>query len=377
MSTVTGTSTELLRAVASFDAPAVATERFAWPSQPLGQAAFATLLADVAGERVAGHLCAAIERGALPANDTQRTAAAHTHQAELVVDLVLERALLTAVDDLEHAGIDVRVLKGAAIAHTVYPRPELRSFRDVDLLVRDQQLDAAIAVLSEQGATRRFREPRPRFNRRFGKGVCVRTADGVEVDLHRVFAAGPFGLQIVPARLFEQACAVPLGGTTIAGLDPTTRALHAAFHAALGDDPPRLVALRDVLQVLDDPALDPRQLIDLAEAWRCGIVVQRAVNLAIDVFGADLAQHPVGEFALEYVPTPFEQRALRTYIGAHRGYAQQAVAGVGAVHGWRAKIAYVGALVVPEPAYVAERDGGYLRRLGRGARLLVDEWYRR
>jgi putative nucleotidyltransferase-like protein len=377
MTAVTGTSTELLRAIASFDAPAVTGERFAWPSAPLGAAAFATLLVDVARERVAGHLCAAIEGGALPATDAQRTDAVHAHQATLAVDLVLERALLTAVDDLERAGIDVRVLKGAAIAHTVYPAPELRSFRDVDLLVRDQQLDVAIAVLSEQGATRRFREPRPRFNRRFGKGVCVRTADGVEVDLHRVFAAGPFGLQIVSARLFEQACTVPLGGTTITGLDPTARALHAAFHAALGDDPPRLVALRDVLQVLDDPALDPRALVDLAQAWRCGIVLQRAVHLTMDAFGADLAQHPIGEFAYGYVPSPFEQRALRTYIGAHRGYAQQAVAGVGAVHGWRAKVAYVGALVVPEPAYVAERDGGYLRRLGRGARLLVDEWQRR
>jgi hypothetical protein len=205
----------------------------------------------------------------------------------------------------------------------------------------------------------------------------MRAVDGVELDLHRVFAAGPFGLQIVPARLFERACAVRLGGTTIAGLDPTTRALHAAFHAALGDDPPRLVALRDVLQVLDDPALDPGELFDLAQDWRCGIVVQRAVDLAVDVFGADLARHPVGEFAREYVPSPFEQRALRAYIGAHRGYAQQAVAGVGAVHGWRAKVAYVGALVAPDAAYVAERDGGYLRRLGRGARLLVDEWRER
>jgi hypothetical protein len=377
MTAVTSTSTGLLRAIASFDAPAVATAQFAWPPEPLGRAAFRTLLVDVARERVTGHLCAAIERGAVPTTDVQRADAARAHRAALVVDLVLERALLTAIGDLERAGIDVRVLKGAAIAHSVYPAPELRSFRDVDLLVRDQQLDVAIAVLTARGATRRFREPRPRFNRRFGKGVCMRTADGVEVDLHRVFAAGPFGLQIVPARLFEQACEVPLAGTTIAGLDPTTRALHAAFHAALGDDPPRLVALRDVLQVLDDPALDPRELIDLARAWRCGIVVQRAVNLAVDAFGADLVRHPVGEFAREYVASPFERRALRTYIGVHRGYAQQAVAGVGAVHGWRAKVAYVGALVVPEPAYVAERDGGYLRRLGRGARLLVDEWHRR
>jgi hypothetical protein len=377
MTVAAGTSLDLLRAVASFGAPAVVPDRFGWPVAPLVPERFATLLSRVVDERVTGHLCNVIEHGALAVTQDQRAAAAHAHRDALVVDLLLERALLGAVGELERAGIDVRVLKGAAIAHTVYAAAELRSFRDVDLLVRDQQLDAAIAVLGERGGTRRFREPRPRFTRRFGKGVCVRTAAGIELDLHRVFAAGPFGLQIVPARLFEQACAVPLGGRTVAGLDPTARALHAMFHAALGDDPPRLVAVRDVLQVLDDRALDPNELLELARAWRCGIVVQRAVRLACEVFGADLGSHPVGRFAREYAPSPFEERALRSYVGEQRGYARQAVAGVGAVHGLRAKAAYVSALVLPDAAYVAERDGGYFRRLGRGARLLVEEWQRR
>jgi hypothetical protein len=377
MTAVADTSTDLLRAIASFGAPGVPAEGFAWPSAPLGRAAFGTLLLEAVHERITGHLCNAVERRALAVSEAQRAEAVRAHQDALVVDLVLERALLKAVEDLERAGIDARVLKGAAIAHTVYQAPELRSFRDVDLLVRNQQLDPAVQVLTDQGAIRRFREPRPRFNRRFGKGVCLRTVDGVEIDLHRAFAAGPFGLRIVSARLFERACAVPLGGRTVAGLDPTARALHAAFHAALGDDPPRLVAVRDVLQVLDDAALDANELIDLALAWRCGIVVQRAVQLAQEVLGADLADHPVGRFAHQYEPSAFEQRALRSYIGVNRGYARQAVAGVGAVQGLRAKAAYVGALVLPDSAYVQERDGGYLRRLGRGARLLVDEWHER
>jgi putative nucleotidyltransferase-like protein len=377
MTVVEDSSVELLRAVASFGAPGVDPERFAWPGAPLDRAPFTTLLVDAVRERVTGHLCNAIDSDVLEVSDEQLAEVDRAHQDALVVDLVLERALLEAVDDLERAGIDVRVLKGAAIAHTVYDAPELRSFRDVDLLVRDQQLDAAISVLLAQGATRRFGEPRPRFNRRFGKGVCLRTVAGVEIDLHRVFAAGPFGLRIVPSRLFEQASAVTLGGRKIAGLDPTSRALHAAFHAALGDDPPRLVAVRDVLQVLADPALDPHELIELAGTWRCGIVLQRAVTLAHDVFGADLGDHPVGRFARAYQPSAFEARALRSYVGVNRGYARQAVVGVGAVPGWRAKAAYVGALVLPDAAYVAERDGGYLRRLGRGARLVADEWQQR
>ncbi len=126
MTVVIGTSTELVRAVVAFDAPAVAKDGRSWPTAPLDDAEFGLLLAQASNERITGHLCHAIERGALPATGEQRAHAARAHRDALVVDVVLERAMVKAVDDLERAGIDVRVLKGAVIAHTVYPAPELR-----------------------------------------------------------------------------------------------------------------------------------------------------------------------------------------------------------------------------------------------------------
>ena len=44
-------------------------------------------------------------------------------------------ALAEILDVLERASIDVRVLKGAALAWIIYPSPELRPMGDVDLLV--------------------------------------------------------------------------------------------------------------------------------------------------------------------------------------------------------------------------------------------------
>ncbi len=48
---------------------------------------------------------------------------------------VRAKALAEALVAFQTAGIDVLVLKGAALAHLVYPQPGLRPMRDVDVLV--------------------------------------------------------------------------------------------------------------------------------------------------------------------------------------------------------------------------------------------------
>ncbi|MBI5876704.1 MAG: nucleotidyltransferase family protein [Chloroflexi bacterium] len=47
--------------------------------------------------------------------------------------------------------IDVLVLKGAALAHLVYPSPDLRPMRDVDLLVRAPDAERAWRLLAQAG----------------------------------------------------------------------------------------------------------------------------------------------------------------------------------------------------------------------------------
>jgi hypothetical protein len=52
----------------------------------------------------------------------------------------------------QKAGIDVLV-KGAALAHLVYPQPVLRPMRDLDILVRAEDAYRAYALLPEIGFT--------------------------------------------------------------------------------------------------------------------------------------------------------------------------------------------------------------------------------
>jgi len=333
---------------------------------------FDVLLANAAEQRVVGHLVAAIDSGALAADDDQRARAHEAHHGALALDLLLERLLVDTTAVLAGAGIAHRALKGPVLAHTVYADPALRSFGDVDVLVDGARFDDAVAALARGGGRRRYREPRPHFMARFGKGVCVETGGGLEVDVHRVFVSGPFGLAIDPADLFATADTVRIGGVDVPALDPTLRFLHACYHASLGGRVPRLSALRDVAETARDA--DPDRALALAARWRGRAVVQRALDCTRATLPAELAG-PLFDWAAGYTPDRFETTALRAYVSERRSYAVQAFGGVWAIRGVRARAAYARALLVPTRDYVGEREGSYTRRWRRGL-ALARRWRR-
>jgi hypothetical protein len=322
-------------------------------------------LTSAAFERhVTGHLVAAVRGGALPATDEQVADAIETHHRALAIDLLLERTLVETTNLLRGARIDVRALKGAAFAHTVYPDPALRSYGDVDILVRGEQYDDAIALLCAHGGHPRFAEPRPGFTRLFGKGVCVEMGDD-EIDVHRTFVAGPFGIAVDAPSLFDAPQAFSLGGEQILCLPAVGQFLHACYHAALGAREPTIVASRDVAQMLLVNDIDYHCAVELAQAWNGRAVVQRAVLGAWQQLDLD-APHPLVDWARSYEPSRFEQRALVAYVSERRSYATQALAGLSAVRGVRARASYLYAMALPAPTYARER-GGHVTRWRRGA----------
>jgi hypothetical protein len=92
-------------------------------------------------------------------------------------------ALVEILEALDRAAISHVVLKGAALAHGLYPRPELRPMRDLDILVAPGQGVAAQAILRDAG----YQAPPP-LRRRAHHHLPVATAqrDGfqVSVEIH-------------------------------------------------------------------------------------------------------------------------------------------------------------------------------------------------
>lgn len=323
------------------------------------------LWADARDQRAVAAFAQALHEGRVRATDAQAATIVDAHEAAMRACLRLERVALDVTTDLAAAGIETRVLKGPATARLDYDEPAWRSFGDVDLLVRSDDYDATVDRLCARGARRRSAEPRPGFDRRFGKGVCLIRPDGVQVDLHRTLAAGPFGLTIEPDVLFDGTEPLTMGGRTVLALDAERRFLHACFHAVLGDFPPRVTALRDVALLVRRGRVDLDRTRDLARRWRAGVVVASAVATAWSVLS--LPRSATVEWAFTYVPSRYERTALAAYLGSGRSYARQMAAAIPAIRGLRPKLSYASALLFADGAYVAGRDGGYVRRLRRAA----------
>ena len=346
-----------LRAIAAHglpSAPAVHTD------EPVDTTA---LLAAVSKERLTGLALAAVAEGSVELGAADADDLSVRHDDQLALDLRLERLLCSAAATLDAAGIAYRALKGPLLAHTVYADPALRSFGDIDILVRGADFDAAVAALRTLEFHRRFVEPRPRFDARFSKGACLERADGLEVDLHRTLAPGPFGMLLGFTDLVGRPPQTfALGDATITGLGRELAFVHACFHSALGDYPPRLVPLRDIAELLR-AGFDVRTVIDLVTEAQCEIVLRRALDLLTNVLGVAVGGE-LAEWARTLKPTRFDRRALRTYESTDRSYAKQAAVSLWAMPSMRHRLAYASALAIPSRNYVRARERGYARRIG-------------
>jgi hypothetical protein len=318
-----------------------------------------------------GLLAYAVAHDALATTDDQAAEVHEAHVAALSADLARERQLIGLVGVLRGSGLDHRALKGAAVAHLDYPDPALRSFADVDLLVRADEWDDAIRVLQDAGWERSFAEPRPGFERRFVKGmVLTRPDDGsIELDLHRTLALGPFGLTVRLEDLWADCEVLRLGAAEVKALAAEERFLHACFHAVLGDTPPRLVPLRDIAQMSHRPSLDLDRVIRLARSWRAEAVLVRGVELTWKTLGLD----PAAEAATcvrSLSPPPREIRALGAYLSPRRSYVGLCLAAVRVIRRPSDKARYLAALAFPKRDFVSPRYRGRASRWRFAARTL-------
>ncbi len=110
---------------------------------------------------------------ALPVDTDQSAEVAGIEVALTRVRMVYEPRLAEVLAAFAAAGIDVRVLKGSALAHLDYPDPQHRPTGDIDVLVRGEQIDAAIELFVREGATRLDPDPVPGYAAVVGKGATL------------------------------------------------------------------------------------------------------------------------------------------------------------------------------------------------------------
>ncbi len=341
----------------------------AWPTDPMAPETFRRVFSASQHHRLLGTLVEAVEDAALVVTVEQRAELADHHARAQAHVLELERTLVLAADAFVDADIDFRVLKGIALAHRVYGDPSWRVASDVDVLVRSDRLDAAVAIAtSTLGGVQPVAELRPGFDQEFGKESMVQIG-AVELDLHRTLVTGPFGLNIALDDLFAGPATIRVGTHEVRTLGNDLQFLHACYNAALGDYPIRLGSIRDLLLCRSRLEPDFDAVVELATRWRGRAVVQKAARLAIDIAGPGFATE-LGR--LDSLPVPAKERwLLRSYHTPGRSYWRP-LASLAVIPGVGARVRYARALLAPSGAYLHSRGWSKrthvrraIRRLGR------------
>lgn len=310
-------------------------------------------------ERLEGIAVSGLANGLIVSDETFAASVVSQHDERMAQTLAIEIAAISVSELLDADGIDHRILKGPAIAHSVAQNPAERPFRDVDVLVSGSSIDLAVATLAKAGAVRLQPQLRADFDSRFAKSVTM-SLDDVEIDLHRTLCAGPFGVWMRPGDLFLLRSEVLVGGTVLPTLDMTDHLLHACYHAALGSVSPPLLSLRDIA-LLASTNWDAERFVQTVERWQGRAVVRRAVRLVEDKLEVELPK-ALGNFVSEAVD-PKEAAALDPYLTTDKGgrFAALAPATLRALP-LRDRAAFARAVGLPEGTEVKDRLRGLLDR---------------
>jgi len=327
---------------------------------------FASLLRRLNRHRLIGLAAAAHAEGRLLLTADQSAALSMAQTDAMCTCLHLEATLLELVQAMSEAGVGIRVIKGPASAHLDYPSPELRHFGDLDLLVRSEQTDLAKAVLGELGYTRSTPEPRPGFDRRFGKGATFVAGDGTNVDLHRTLVMGPLGLRIGLDDMWDESDFFALAGERVETLAPVHRLLVACYNAVIGDTQPRLSTLRDIVQICLGGGTTATKARETAARWGGEYILARGIATAwttLDV--ADVVG--LSAWALKFDADHDGRRLVALYRDSGAGYAGLSWA-TARMLPLPDRMAFLHALAFPAGGRLGKRGWGLRERLRRAVR---------
>lgn len=147
-------------------------------------------------------------------------------------NLFLAGELLRLLGKFDQSGVPVVAFKGPTLAEAVYGDLSLREFRDLDLLIRAQDLEKAEDILLACGYAAQFpdRDYRTAFLSYHGQYAFRREQSDLWVDLHWQFAGDGVVLPLQAAEVWPRLTEQIMAGRTVSSLAHDDLALLLAAH---------------------------------------------------------------------------------------------------------------------------------------------------
>ena len=233
------------------------------------------------------------QSGELPSWPTSvRQALVDAERGEAALEIVRRQELCRLLEAFAAADVPILLLKGAALAYSLYPEPWLRPREDTNLLVRAADAGRAGDVLASAGY-----RPAPMQSGAFvtHQRLHVRSdASGrrFACDLHwKIANPAPFADLLSPEDILREAASISLDAPLAARIPCRTHALLlASWHrVSHHHDSGNLLWLYD-LHLLADGLTDAEAsaVVEITRRTRTSAICARGWSLARERFGTRL-----------------------------------------------------------------------------------------
>jgi hypothetical protein len=285
-----------------------------------------------------------------------------TIKDEVAIELARKHELLRVLGGLAGAGVRVLLLKGAALAYSIYPSPVLRPRSDTDLLIRIDDRKLTEQLLSKLG----YEKPNAIRGElvKYQCGYTARDHFGIEhvLDVHwRISNTQIFSRAMDFDELYTRSVPIADLGGHARGLANTDALLLACMHRAhhlhtpfyvdgvprAGDD--RLIWLYD-LHLLAE-VMTREELVAFALLAECkGVraVCRDGLARAAQCFGTRLPGEVLG---ILQKAGPAELSAAHLRNGRLRHLFTE----LRAIKRWRDRVTFLCGHLFPPPAYMLEK----------------------
>ncbi len=243
---------------------------------------------------------------------------------------------------LAAAGVEPLLLRGAALAGTVYERPELRHCHDLDLLVRREELPAAAAALACDPVHLLPTQP--------DDGVRAAHASGLPVALHtRLFHIPYYDAPLEP--LWRHREATTIGRTAASIPSPADMLVHVCGHAACSRSRLNLRWACDAWLLLANSDIDWAVALDRIATSRLGLPLLVLLGYLADELGAPVPPEVRAALARMAAATPPAGLDAALW-GARAGISGGVRSLLRAADGWRSRATIARWCVAPTPSYL-------------------------
>lgn len=269
------------------------------------------------------------------------------------------------VDALTAAGLPVLVLKGAALAETVYGNVALRPMRDVDLLLHRADVPQALRVLASLGYARDDAEAHAGLALAYENELLLRKSGRLDflLEPHWSLFDSPFYQETLEMDWFwETAVSFRIGGRPARMLGPEAQLLHLCAHAVLHHGSHRggqdWLWHHDVAVLLNHCAQDLawHEVLERAQATHLILPLRQVLRQLTAQWGI-IVPDPIRQQLEELQPTPAEARVVERLTAGERPVLQRFWHDLLSTPGWGRRLHYALAQLFPSPAYMRQRYG--------------------